>query len=567
MAKFDETYDWVVVGSGAGACISALVMQQAGKSVVILEKSPFFGGTTAKSGGVMWIPNNRFMHEDGEPDSIEAAMTYLDALQELDGGDAPGTSQEKRRAYFANAPKAIDFLCEQGVALRRGPAFWPDYYDELPGACKTSRTVVALPFNLKELGEYSDKIRPGFAPFNALLEEGMQAGHARTNPRAKKIMGRIALRTIRDKLLGRKYTTAGAALQGRLLKAALDAGIEIRLQAPVEELLIEGGNAAGVVTSTEGQRKRIGARLGVLVNAGGFAHNQAMRDKYAPGTRVEWTQAADCDTGEMIEELDRVGGKLAQMDQMVGYQSTLSPGWEQAYVAPGAQGMTGKPHAILVDQSGERFMNEGGSYELYCETMRKRNQSVPAIPSWAIFDRQYVEKYKVADKYIDKTIPDGWIEAGYLHKADTLEELADSIKIDPAKLSAMVSRWNGFVQAGEDKDFHRGEREYDNCGFVGDPFSDARSRGTIERGPFYAVPVIPGDVSTYGGVVTDSNGQVVGENGTPIGRLYATGTSSASVMGNVYAGAGSSIGPSLTFGYIAARHAAGLNSDHGGQND
>ena len=560
MADFDETFDWVVVGSGAGSFASALVMRQAGKSVLILEKTEYLGGTTAKSGGVMWIPNNRFMREDGESDSTEAAMTYLDALQELDGGSAPGTSGEKRRAFLTEAPRAVDFLVGQGVKLRRGPTFWPDYYDELPGGCKTSRTVVAEPFNLKELGPMRGKLRAGFAPFNVLLGEGMEAGHARTNPRAKRVLARIALRTIRDKLLGRSYTTAGAALQGRMLKAALDAGVDVRTQMPVEELLREGDRIVGVAVSQDGRRTRIGATLGVLVNAGGFAKNQAMRDRYMPGTRAEWSQVPDGDTGEMIAELERKGAVLAQMDQAVGYQSTLAPGWEKAYVAPGAQGMTGKPHAILVDQSGNRYMNEGGSYELYCETMRKRDASVPAIPSWAIFDSQYVEKYKVADKYIDKAIPDGWIESGYLHRANTIEGLAASIAADPAALARTVSRWNGFVAAGTDEDFHRGERAYDNCGFVGDPFSDARSLGSIERAPFYAVPIVPGDVSTYGGAVTDSKGRVVDGAGDPVPGLYATGTSTASVMGNVYAGAGSSIGPSLTFGYIAARHAAGLDN-------
>lgn len=559
MAEFDETYDWIVVGSGAGACVSALVMRQAGKSVLVLEKTEYLGGTTAKSGGVMWIPGNRFMAEAGESDSLEAAETYLDALQKLDGGDAPGTSAEKRRAFLANAPAAVDFLCEQGVELQRGPAFWPDYYDELPGGCKTTRTVVAAPFNLKELGDLADKVRPGFAPFNALLAEGMEAGHVRTNPKAKKIIGKIALRTIRDKLFGRKYTTAGAALQGRLLKAAVDAGVEFRTGCAVSELLVEAGRVIGVRVGSTGSARTIGANLGVLVNAGGFAKNQAMRDAYAPGTRAEWSQAAEGDTGEMICELEKAGGELAQMEQLVGYQTTLIPGWEQAYVTPPAQGMTGKPHAILVDQSGQRYMNEGGSYELYCETMRKRNETVPAIPSWAILDAQYVEKYKVGDKFIDKSIPSGWLEGGYLHKAETIRGLAANINVDPVQLSETVERWNGFVRAGKDGDFGRGERQYDNCGFVGDPFSDASSRGTIERAPFYAVPVVPGDVSTYGGVVTNGNGQVVKADGEVIAGLYATGTSAASVMGNVYPGAGSSIGPAMTFGYIAARHASGRN--------
>lgn len=556
MTQFDETFDWVVVGSGAGSFVSALVVRAAGKRVLILEKTALIGGTTAKSGGVMWIPANRFMAQDGESDSIDAAATYLDALQVLDGGTAPGTSPEKRQAFLTHATRAIEFLLEQGVKLRRGPAFWPDYYDELPGGCKTTRTVVAEPFNLKELGAWRDKLRPGFAPFNVLLGEGMEAGHLRTNRQAKKLLGKIALRTIRDKLLGRSYTTAGAALQGRMLKAALAAGVEVRTDSPVSRVLIEGGRAVGV----EVAGRRIGAGLGVLVNAGGFARNQAMRDTYAPGTRAEWSQVPEGDTGEMILELERVGGVLAQMDQFVGYQSTLAPGWDKAYVAPGAQSLTGKPHAILVDQSGTRYMNEGGSYELYCETMRRRDAVSPAIPSWAIVDSQYVAKYKIADKFIDKAIPAGWVEAGYLHKADTIEGLAASIKVDQSRLADTVARWNGFVAAGVDEDFHRGEREYDNCGFVGDPFSPARSLGTIAQAPFYAVPVVPGDVSSFGGAVTDAKGRVVTTSGEPIPGLYACGTSTAAVTGNVYAGAGCSIGPSVTFGYIAARHAAGLEN-------
>lgn len=160
MAAFDETFDWVVVGSGAGSMASALVMRKAGKSVVVLEKTQYLGGTTAKSGGVMWIPNNRFLRADGENDSAEAGLAYLEALQQLDGGDAPGSTREKRQAYVNEAPRMLDFLVEQGVQLQRGHPFWPDYYDELPGGCKTTRTVVASPFNRKELGPLADVLRP-----------------------------------------------------------------------------------------------------------------------------------------------------------------------------------------------------------------------------------------------------------------------------------------------------------------------------------------------------------------------------------------------------------------------
>ncbi len=561
MSAFDETFDWVVVGSGAGAMSSALVMLDQGKSVAILEKTDFLGGTTAKSGGVMWIPNNRFMRQEGEEDSTEAAMQYLDALQALDGGDAPGTSREKQLAYVEQAPRMLDFYVEQGMEMDRGERLWPDYYDEQPGGCKTTRTVVAKPFNLKELGALRKKLRKGFAEFNVTLSEGMRAqGHTRTNPETKKLLGKIVLRTIKDKLLGRAYTTAGAALQGRLLKIIAARGAVLRTQCPVKELIIENERAVGVVVTQNGQTKRIGAKLGVLVNAGGFAHNQQMRDQYIPGSRAEWTQTAEGDTGDMHKELERIGGQLAQMDQMVGYQMTPAPGWQDMYVAPGAQSSTGKPHAILVDQSGERYMSEGGSYELFCENILKRNRTVPAIPSYGIADSQYTALYQIAGKWVDKKIPDGWLEAGYLHTADTLEDLASQLGIEPATLRATVDRWNGFVRAGKDEDFQRGEREYDKCGFVGDPFSKASSLGTVEKGPFYSFPVVPADVSTYGGVIADARGRVVKADGAVISGLYATGVTTASVMGNVYVGAGSSIGPSAVFGYIAARDAAGLDN-------
>lgn len=560
MTVFDEEFDWVVVGSGAGSFSSALVMREAGLSVLILEKTEHAGGTTAKSGGVMWIPANPFMLAEGDEDSVEKAETYLDALQELDGGDAPGTSKAKRRAFLTNGPRAVQFLVDQGIKLRRGPEFWPDYYDELPGGCKTTRTVVAEPFDKKELGPMRKRLRKGFAEFNVLLADAMKMGHRRTNPDAGKMLLGMVGKTIRDKLLGRDYTTAGAALQGRMFKRALEAGVEIRFSTPVTELIVEDGRVTGVECLADGAGKRIKARKGVLVNAGGFAQNQAMRDKYIPGTKAAWSQVPEGDTGDLHVEMERVGATLAQMDQMVGYQATMAPGTQGDYVKPGAQNLTGKPHAILVDQSGVRYMNEGGSYELYCENMLKRNREVPAIPSWAIVDRQYVEKYQIAGKYIDKKIPKGWQEAGYLHTADTVEGLAESLGIEPAKLTATVDRWNGFVRAGKDEDFHRGERAYDGCGFVGDPYADEPSRGTIEKAPYYAVPIVPGDVSTYGGAVTDAHARVLREDGSVIEGLYATGTSTASVMGNVYAGAGSSIGPSMTFGYVAARHAAGLDN-------
>lgn len=555
MADFDETFDWVVVGSGGGSLSSGLLMRKAGKSVVILEKSPYAGGTTCKSGGVIWLPNNPFM--DAGEDSTEKGITYLDAVVG-DAPDTPGTSHEKRLAYITEGRQMIDFLVKQGVQLRRGSVFWPDYYDEFPGGCKTSRTIVAEPFDKNELGEWAPKLRQGFLEVPVLLDEGMKLPFM-TAGKKLAFFAKTGAKVVYGKLTGKHWVTAGAALQGRMLKAALNAGVDIRLETPANGLIVEGGKVVGVETLKDGKPWRVGAKLGVLVNAGGFAQNQEMRDKYMPGTRAEWSMTNESDTGDMHREMERHGGVLAQMDQMVGFQMTRAPGWEKDYVAPGAQSVTAKPHAILVDQSGVRYLNEGGSYEEYCERMVKRNETVPAVPSWAVFDRQYLDLYSLANGGQGK-IPLKWREEGYLKEADTIEGLAAKIGVEPATLKATIDRWNSMVDKGVDEDFHRGERAYDQ--WLGDPRLEKQFRtlGRIDKGPFYAVDVVPGDVSTYGGVVTDTNSRVLKADGSVIEGLYATGVSTASPMGKVYPGAGASVGPSMAFGWIAAKHAAGIGN-------
>ena len=560
MSGFDETFDWVVVGSGAGSMSSALVMRDAGKSVVVLEKTQFVGGTTAKSGGVMWIPNNRFIKAEEPDESAEKAITYLDAVCD-EGVEAPGTSREKRLAYVNQAPRMLEFIIGHGVEMERATDFWPDYYDDLPGGCKTTRCVTAKFFNTNELGEWRSKLRPGFAPFPAKLDDGMKVTNFMHKSWGIKLKFlKIAFRVVGAKLTGKHYTTAGAALQGRMLKAALAAGVDVRTQSPVKQLIVEAGKVVGVVAEIDGQTRRIGANLGVLVNAGGFAQNQEMRDRYMPGTRAAWSNTPEGDTGDLFPEMERVGGVLAQMDQMVGYQTTYAPGFDKDFVKPGGQGITGKPGCILVDQSGVRYLNEGGSYELYCQRMIERNRTVPAIPSWAIWDQTYAENYKVLNRFLHQPDKRKDLEdAGYLKVGATIEELASKIKVDPDTLRATIERWNGFVDKGVDEDFNRGGREYDK--WLGDPFKEGNpALARIDKGPFYAIDMIPGDVSTYGGVLIDAQARVVKADGSPIPGLYACGVSTASIMGGVYPGAGASVGPSMTFGYIAAKHAAGVDN-------
>jgi len=562
MSDWDESYDFIVVGSGGGSMCAALYLRALGKRVLILEKTALVGGTTARSGGVMWIPNNPFMRRDGVADSYEQASTYLDSVLG-EQQDAPGATRARRHTYLTEAPRMVDFLLGQGIKLTR-VSFWPDYYDDRPGGSVPGRTVVAELFNVNELGSWKTKLRPGFLTVPAMLEEALELPKFRRSWKARGLMLRVAGRAVTAKLTGKRWVSAGNALQGRMLQAALRAGVEIRTEAPVRELIVDNGAVKGVLMIKEDKPWRTGAQLGVLVNAGGFAHNQRMRDQYQPGTSSAWSSAAPGDTGEMIEEMMRHGAAVAQMEEMVGAQTTLPPGSDVEDIKPSAQKLTASPHAILVDQSGVRYMNEGGSYMAYCKGMLERNKTVPAVPSWAVFDSQFMRKYMLAGTMPGSKKPQRWYDEGYLRQAGSIEELACQIGVDPAELHATVARFNGFVARNRDEDFQRGERAYDR--WLGDSFhKPSASLGAIERAPFFAVPVVPGDVGTYGGVVTDEHARVLRADGSVIAGLYATGVSTASVMGRCYPGAGSSVGPTFVWGYVAAQHVAA--ADRGNQDN
>jgi len=532
-------------------------MRAAGKSVLVLEKTPLIGGTTARSGGVMWIPNNRFMKRDGVKDSTEMAVTYLEAVS---GGrnDTPGSTPDRRRAYVEQGTLMVDFLVEQGIKLNR-VSYWPDYYDEQPGGSKQGRTVVAELFDINELGVWRERLRPNFLSYMAPLDHILKLRFLKQSWEAKRLAVQMMLRTVAAKLTGKRYLTAGGALQGRMLQAAIRANVDLRTESPVKELIVEDRAVRGVVTLKDGKPWRVGTSLGVLINAGGFARNQAMRDQYQPGTRAEWSQTNEGDTGEMILEMMRHGAAIGQMEEMVGNQISIPPGMENEVFKPVVQGVTAAPHCILVDQSGVRYMNEAGSYMAYCRGMLERNRTVPAIPSWAILDSQFIRNYMLAGSMPGANKPDSWFDQGFLKKAATIEELASLIKADPAALRHTVDRFNDFSAKGHDGDFKRGDRAYDN--WLGDPYTQPNPNlGAINEAPFYAMAVYPGDVGTYGGVVTDANARVLHESGSVIQGLYATGISTASAMGRVYPGAGASVGPSFVWGYVAAKHALSVAS-------
>jgi len=545
----NENFDFVVIGSGGGSMCAALVLRAAGKSVLILEKTELVGGTTAISGGVMWIPNNRFMKGEGIPDSTEDAVKYLDAAVG-DSPNAPGASRERRRKYVEEAPKMIDFLVNQGIKLRRIPA-WPDYY-KAPGESVPGRAVVSQLFDLNQLGEWKAKLRPGFLPIPANLDEAFLVPLVKRTWSGKSVMLKIVGRVLADKLTGKQRITAGQALQAQMLNAAIKAGVQIRLNANVKQIIVENNRASGVVVHKDGAELRIGAKLGVLINAGGFARNQRMLDKYVPGTSAEWSNVIAEDMGEMIEEGQRLGAAIAQMGERIGMPVAFPPGKAGSKVTMGND--VTKPHCITVDQTGARYMNESGSSVEYCRKMLERHKQFPATPSWMVFDSQYINTFMLAGSMPGPKKPPAWFDEKFVRKGETMDELAAACGLDAAKLRASVERFNGFAKAGRDEDFHRGEHAYEQ--WQGDPLrAGSKSLGPIEQGPFYALQIFPGDVSTYGGLVTDAQARVLRTDGSVIEGLYATGTSTASVMGPVEPGPGGSVGPSLTWGYIAARHA------------
>jgi len=557
MDSVDETFDFVIVGSGGGSMCAALVVKSMGYESLILEKTDLLGGTTSKSGGIMWIPNNRFMKRDGIEDSTEKAMTYLDHCVG-EHNDTPGATRERRLAYVTEAPQMVDFLVEQGVKLDRH-SYWPDYESSLPGAVEEGRAVFAELFDATELGQARKKLRPNFVPVPVKSQEMWELPLFKTTWLGKWTMAKLVLRMVTAKLTGKHWVGSGAALQGRMLHKALQAGVDMRTNAGVERLVTdESGRVTGVLAHIDGQERTIMARHGVLVNAGGFAHNQEMRDKYQPGTSAQWTATCPGDTGEMIQEMMRLGAAVAQMDEMVGNQATFPPENEDGISLVVSE--IAKPHSMVVDQSGERYLNESQSYMTFCQAMLNRNHSVPAVPSWLIFDSEYERKYMVAGTLPGSKKPRSWFDRGWLKKAETIEELGKLCNIAPAKLQAEVERFNRFARTGVDEAFNRGGRAFDR--FLGDKAqTPSPSMGVIEKGPFYAYQFYPGDVGTYGGVVCDTNARVVREDGSIIPGLYATGISTASVMGHAYPGAGASVGPSFVWGYIAAMHAMNAAQD------
>jgi len=510
-------YDVVVVGTGAPGLTGAIRAATRGFRVLVLEKDDVVGGTAALTGGGLWAPTNTWITQAGVEDSLEEAQTYLDHTV----GDR--TPRWKQQAFLNSAASTIDWLAELGVRFTRLHGF-PDYAPDQPGgridgraiAPKTVKPQIAetIPWPLRQKLPYGD----GGPPMPAF--------------------------DVGNLLFG------GRSLVGQLLLACRDTGVEIWTSCAFQDLITDGDRVVGVVSD----KGEIAAPAGVLLAAGGFEHNPEMREQYQLSFVREgaWSLGVAGNTGDA----HRAGLRLG-----AGTDLLEDAWWTPAFERPDGPSFLlwerTAPLGFVVDQSGKRWGNEGIAYNEYGQAMR---QDDARLPSYQIFDTRGLQRYGFAGLQPDQD-PTPWVEAGKLRCADTIDGLGIP------GLAETTERWNGMARKGVDEDFGRGaEGSFERqlltvmLGYGGlAPTSHEwpnPSLAPVEEGPFFAAPVVLGDLGTKGGLLTDEHAQVVREDGTPIPGLYACGNTSASVMGHTYPGPGSCITPGMAFARLAADHMA-----------
>jgi 3-oxosteroid 1-dehydrogenase len=541
-----QDYDFVVVGSG-GALVAAIIAKARGLRPLVIEKEPFVGGSTALSGGIIWVPNNPVMKRDGAEDSEEAALQYMENFTE---GLGLISTRERRLAYIRGGGEMVDFLEQQGMKWEYCREY-ADYYSYLPGGHQLGRSLQADLFDLNELGAWKEKFRINPAAMPVRTSEGRHLFLMKRTMKGAEMATRLAGRIAKQTATGSKVVGSGGALQGRILQIALKAGVDIWVNAAMSGFIVEDGRVVGLRVVRDGRELSVAAPNGVLMGTGGFARNLEMRQKLLPQpTSTEWTKANPGDTGEGIEMMVEAGAGVGGLDQAWWIPTSIPPNADPIHnVADLA-----KPHGILVDAAGARFADEGASYMEIGKRMYDRHPTASTVPSWYVMDARHRNNYPWF-RTPPGVNPPEWLSSGWMKRANTLEELAQQCGVDPAGLKATAERFTGFAKAGKDLDYRRGESAY--ARYFGDPkVKPNPCLGGIEQAPFYAIPIWPGDGSTMGGVLIDEHARVLRPDGAPIEGLYATGNAAASLVGPNYAGAGYAIGSSCVFGYIAAQHAA-----------
>lgn len=562
-----ESHDVIVVGSGAAGLMAAARARHLGLDVLLVEKTPQWGGTSATSGGGVWIPNHGMGNVD---DNREKALTYLEAVS-----DGP-VRRDRLEAFVDEGPQMLRFLAELGVRLHVLDGY-PDYYPDAPGA-QIGRALFPYEIDATTVGDMVHNMRPApvrgklFNRYSFGLDEAFALA---TRARGwQKVVVNIFARywfdfgwrkqTARDRRL-----TMGNALMGGLGKAATRLGVKIRLQTALTGLVIENGAVRGVELERHGHHFTATARHGVIIASGGFEWNQAMKDRYySVPTPIQWASSPEhANDGASTIAAQAIGADTEFMETGWYIPSMLMPtiGVPNAEMTHQMSFDHGRPHSVCVNRFGVRFVKECIAYDRFGLAMVDDQRKTGSNTAWLVFDAQFREKYSAGGFMLnallpDRKVPREWWDQ-YVYRADSIAELAAKIEVDPKALAQTVANMNEYARTGVDTEFGRGSDDYDL--FLGDHrLKPNPCLAPIDKPPYYAVPLVLGEMGTKGGLKADARARVLDMSGNPIPGLYAAGNAAGSVFGVCYPGAGGTIGPALTFGYVAANDIAARVNSH-----
>ncbi|UXA16651.1 FAD-binding protein [Mycobacterium sp. SMC-4] len=574
---FDHVTDVLVIGSGGGGMTAALAARNSGLQTLVVEKADRFGGSTALSGGGIWVPGAPSQRREGHVPDPDDVFVYL---KHITGGLV---SDARLRAYVETAPVMMEFLenLSSWLEFVWKPGY-ADYYPELPGGSALGSTINVPEIDLRVLGDEEENL---LAPL-ALAPKGIWFApkdlrlfyQVRQSWRGKAVLLKLIWRMVRARVFGDRMAAIGQSLAARLRLAMTQQDIPLWLKAPMTELITDvDGAVIGAVVERDGVAQRIAARRGVILASGGFDHDMAWRTQHLPelsrvtdlaGADTDWSFGNPVATGDGIRAGEKVGGATELLDEAWWFPAICWPDGRLQFMLNERM----MPSQFVVNGEGKRFINEAAPYMDFAHAMIDGERAgVTHIPCWLITDIRSFHRYVVAGHLpLPKIpfapvptgwkIPSAWLDSGVVHEGHTWEELAAKIGVPPAQLRATAERFNDLARRGHDDDFGRGDSAYDN--YYGDPTLPNPNLHPLGKPPYYAFQIILGDLGTSGGLRTDEHARVLRSDETPIRGLYAVGNASAAVMGRSYAGAGATIGPAMTFGYIAAQHIAATEPDH-----
>lgn len=558
---WDREVDLAIVGSGAAGLSAAIVAASLGLEPLVLEKADVIGGSTAVSGGVVWIAENRGMAQAGAPDLVGAARRYIEQVV------GPYLRPDMIDAYLRTGPEMVDFFNGE-TAVRLVPRMYaPDYQSELEGASAGGRALDPVEFDGRRLGAWFARLRaplPQMTIFGGMMVNRGDIEHLQAALRSARSLRHsitILTRFARDRLRFPRGTRllAGNALAASLLRSALDRNVAIETEADVTGLVSQGGAIVGLEARIEGRAVRIRARRGVVLAAGGAAANIEIRRAKVAHADVHRSMAPSTSAGDSLRMAQAVGGTIEEGNKNPVFLSPVSVDVDRngrETLFPHLILDRQKPGLIAVNGAGRRFVNEADSYHDFVEGMYRDGPAGPAVPAWLIADADFVKRYGLGLVRPRPFLKRRFIQSGYLVEAPSIRALAERIGVPADILNATVGQANAAAESGHDTEFGKGSTGYNR--YLGDQAHMPNPcLGPIRRGPFYAVKVWPGDIGATRGIRTDARARVVDEQDDPITGLYACGNDMNSIMGGTYPAGGITLGPAMTFGYIAAHDAAG----------